>query len=94
MDFSQKYKVYAPNRRKKAKCVAEGTVYQNQLFHPPMIYHSVTLFAENLVKNGLFTHLTPICSTWAYLSYYLLLNYLHSLYYQKIRHIKHIAYHF
>ena len=34
MDFSQKYNAYAPNTRKKAKCVAEGTMYQNQLFHP------------------------------------------------------------
>ena len=34
MDFSQKYNVYAPNTRKKAKCVAERTMYQNQLFHP------------------------------------------------------------
>ena len=37
MDFSQKYNVYAPNMRKKAKCVAEGTMYQNQLFHPCII---------------------------------------------------------
>ena len=34
MDLSQKYNVYAPNTRKKAICVAEGTMYQNQLFHP------------------------------------------------------------
>ena len=34
MDFSKKYNVYAPNTRKKAKSVAEGTMYQNQLFHP------------------------------------------------------------
>ena len=34
VDFSKKYNFYAPNTRKKAKCVAEGTMYQNQLFHP------------------------------------------------------------